>query len=91
MDGDEAPFDMQHSPLAAMPHPGFPILIKGDGMGMVHEEESRRFHRDVREVQVFERIAPVGSDAEAEFLAEAQALFAEVLDVAPDDRVEPPR
>ena len=89
VDGDEAPFDMQHSPLAAMPHPGFPILIKGDGMGMVHEEESRRFHRDVREIQVFERIAPVGSDAEAEFLAEAQALFAEVLDVA-DDR-EPPR
>lgn len=78
---EDALFDMRHSPLAAMRHPGFPILIKGDGKGMVHEEGSRRFRRDVREIQVFERIAPVGTDAEAEFLAEADSLFAEVLGV----------
>lgn len=83
-DDGEASFDMQHSPLAAMRHPGFPILIKGDGKAVVHERESRRFRRDVKEIQMFERIAPVGSDAETEFLVEAEALFGKVLGVAPD-------
>lgn len=67
------------SPLAGAAHPGFPILIKREGAGVVHRAGSSRFRSDVKAIQVFEHIAPVGSDAEGEFLAEAAALFAEVL------------
>lgn len=76
---DGADRALLRSPLAGAAHPGFPILIKREGAGVVHRAGSSRFRSDVKAIQVFEHIAPVGSDAEAEFLAEAEALFAEVL------------
>lgn len=70
---------LMRSPLAGAAHPGFPILIKRDGPGVVHRRGSSQFRADVKAIQVFEHIAPVGSDAEGQFLAEAEALFANVL------------
>ena len=67
------------SPLVGAEHPGFPVLIHSDGRSVVHENGSRRFRADLKELGFFEQVAPVGSDDEVEFLAATEALFSEVL------------
>ena len=46
---------------------------------MVHEADSSRFRVHLKALGDFQHIAPRGSAAEAAFLADAEALFAEVL------------
>ena len=67
------------SPLVGAEHPGFPVLIHSDGRSVVHENGSRRFRADLKELGFFEQVAPVGSDDEVGFLAATEALFSEVL------------
>lgn len=67
------------SPLLDAKHPGFPVLVRSDGESVVHEAGSSRFRAHLKALGDFQYIAPRGSAAEAAFLADAKALFAEVL------------
>ena len=67
------------SPLLDAKHPGFPVLVRSDGESVVHEAGSSRFRAHLKALGDFQYIAPRGSAAEAAFLADAEALFAEVL------------
>lgn len=77
------------SPLADFAHPGFPVLIQGGGDGTVHLGNTKRFRADVQLLRFFEHVAPVGSDAETEFLAAAAALLGEVLGNERNDGITP--
>ena len=67
------------SPLLDAKHPGFPVLVRSDGESVVHEADSSRFRAHLKALGDFQYIAPRGSAAEAAFLADAEALFAEAL------------
>ena len=67
------------SPLLDATHPGFPVLVRSDGNSVVHEADSSRFRAHLKALGDFQHIAPRGSASEAAFLADAEALFAEVL------------
>ena len=67
------------SPVVNAPHPGFPILIKTSGEGVVHERGSRRFRSDLVKTGFIDNVVPGDSPFEEEFLEEAADLFDEVL------------
>ena len=67
------------SPVLDAKHPGFPVLVRSDGESVVHEADSSRFRAHLKALGDFQHIAPRGSAAEAAFLADVEALFAEVL------------
>ena len=67
------------SPLLDATHPGFPVLVRSDGESVVHEADTSRFRAHLKALGDFQYIAPRGSASEAAFLADAEALFAEVL------------
>lgn len=69
----------RRSPLLDAKHPGFPVLVRSDGDSVVHEADSSRFRAHLKALGDFQHIAPRGSASEAAFLADAEALFAEVL------------
>ena len=73
--GDET----QRSPLLDAAHPGFPVPVRSDGASAVHEADSPRFRAHLKALGDFRYIAARGSAAEAAFLADAEALFANVL------------
>lgn len=67
------------SPVVGAAHPGFPVLVHFDGRGTVHERGSTRFRSDLKKISFFEHVAFAGGEAGATFLADAEALFEEVL------------
>ena len=67
------------SPVVGARHPGFPVLVRVDGRSTVHRKGSMRYRDDVRKISFFEHVAFAGGEAGAAFLADASALFAEVL------------
>ena len=70
---------LHRSPLEDARHPGFPILIKTEGVATIHEKGTRRFRADIGKTGFVRHAAPRGSAVEAEFLIEAARLFDEVL------------
>ena len=67
------------SPVVDAAHPGFPVLVHFGGRGTVHEHGSARFRSDLKKISFFEHVAFAGGEAGAAFLADAEALFDEVL------------
>ena len=79
------PIEPARSPIVDARYPGFPVLI-WEAEGVLHEQESPRYRKDVGKLGYFERLAPIGSANEAAFLKAAEALFAREL--VPDAGVE---
>ena len=67
------------SPVVDAAHPGFPVLVHFDGRGTVHERGSAQFRSHLKKLSFFERVAFAGGETGAAFLADAEALFDDVL------------
>ena len=67
------------SPVVGATHPGFPVLVRVGGLGTVHERNTMHFQSDLRKISFFEQVAFAGGEAGSAFLADAEALFADVL------------
>lgn len=70
--------DMQptsRSPLPDAPHPGFPVLIGGDGTARTFAKDSRLFDRALGKAGTLERMIPRGSRAEIEFLGALETFL----------------
>ena len=73
-----SPIELARSPIVDARYPGFPVLI-WDAEGVLHQQESARYRKDVDKLAYFDQLAPIGSANEAAFLEAAEALFAREL------------